>query len=52
MDLEAGRLATVRIPKKTEDEFERGSSSRYITRSRRFSATRESAGPNLAEGRS
>ncbi|TKC53901.1 hypothetical protein EI555_010025, partial [Monodon monoceros] len=27
MDLEAGRLATVPIPKKTEDEFERGSSS-------------------------
>ncbi|XP_007447531.1 PREDICTED: multidrug resistance protein 3 [Lipotes vexillifer] len=27
MDLEAGRLATVRMPKKTEDEFERGSSS-------------------------
>nr|XP_030712891.1 phosphatidylcholine translocator ABCB4 isoform X8 [Globicephala melas] len=27
MDLEAGRLATVRIPKNTEDEFERGSSN-------------------------
>nr|XP_019784490.2 phosphatidylcholine translocator ABCB4 isoform X8 [Tursiops truncatus] len=27
MDLEAGRLTTVRIPKNTEDEFERGSSN-------------------------
>ncbi|KAJ8794741.1 hypothetical protein J1605_003050 [Eschrichtius robustus] len=27
MDLEAGRIGTVRVPRKTEDEFERGSSS-------------------------
>ncbi|KAG8508441.1 Phosphatidylcholine translocator ABCB4, partial [Galemys pyrenaicus] len=51
MELEAGRNGAVRRPRRAEGDFELGS-SRYISSSRGFSVTRESAGPNSALKRS